>query len=104
MSTFISYASGDQICYQELKSTRYEEDRVGGEYIVTMNRAVNKEFIYEVFSANEVSYVEKITDRIFLIRLEIDPGLTDIQESYMQNNLIEAIQPNYKYEAMPTER
>jgi hypothetical protein len=102
--SFISCASKEKTNNQPPNFMEVDSELVKGEYIVTMNEAVNEEFLYEVFSANKVSYVEKITDRIFLIRLEIDPGPSEIYKKYLENDSIKTIQPNFKYEVEPTER
>lgn len=101
---FNSYASDEVVIKQQQRNTIYDDDRVEGEYVVTMKETTNEELLYELFSSNEVSYVEKITDRIFLIRLEIDPGPSEIYKSYLNHDNIEAIQPNFKYEVKPTDR
>ncbi len=75
-----------------------EEERVIGEYIITVKEGVNEQFLYELFSANSVSLVKNIHNYIYLIKIENDPGPTGIERLYLKNKYILKIQPNYKYE------
>ena len=101
---FNSYASDEVVIKQQQRNTIYDDDRVEGEYVVTLKKEANEELLYEVFSTNEVYYVRKITDRIFLIRIEVDPGPTEISRKYLENNYIETIQLNFIYKVESPER
>jgi len=75
-----------------------EEERVVGEYIVTVKEGIDEQFLYELFFENSILLVKNIHNNIYLIKIEDDPGPTEIKRLYLKNNNIDKIQPNYKYE------
>ena len=93
---FISCAGGDKSSHQEAKAPQGDEEAASGEYIVTLAKAGNEEILFEIFSPHEIKAVEKITDTIFLIQFETKSALSEMQ-SYLDNEKIEAIQPNFTY-------
>jgi hypothetical protein len=76
-----------------------EENRVPGEYLVTVKEGIGKEYLNKLFAANRVSAVEEISPKLFLVKIEDDPGPSQVYEEYLNDRNIEKIQPNYIYEA-----
>ncbi len=97
-------ASNDKKNSKKPKFEEFEEERVIGEYIVTVKEGIDEEFLYKLFSANAVLKVKKIHQNIFLVELENDPGPTEVYKLYLEDEDIENIQPNYKYHIEPPER
>lgn len=104
INVFISCASNDKKNSQKPKFEEFEDERVIGEYIVTVKEGIDEKFLYKLFSANAVLKVKKIHQNIFLVKLENDPGPTEIYKLYFEDEDIENIQPNYKYEIEPPGR
>ena len=94
-----SCASNEKKSNQKQQAQEFsEEERVIGEYIVTVKEGIDEQFLYELFSENSVSLVKNIHNNIYLIKIEDDPGPTEIERVYLKNNNIDKIQPNYEYE------
>jgi len=106
LSVFILFSCTSKNMKKESTNINREsyEDRVAGEYIVTLREGVAEDFLYSYFSRLSVLSVSKIHDTVFLIKVENDPGPDKIKEEYLDNDRILNIQPNYKYELKPPEK
>lgn len=85
------------------KSDIYREERVPGEYIVTLSGDVSDTLIRELFEEYAVTTIENLGRGRFLIRLEYDPGPQVIERIGAESPSVEHIQPNYIYQHKETD-
>jgi len=81
-----------------------ESGRVIGEYIIKVKEGITEDFLKSYFSSLYISAVKQIHGNIFLIKIENDPGPAKMKEEYVNNKQIIDIQPNYKYELIPSKK
>ena len=77
----------------------YGENRVLGEYIVTIRESGDEAIIRELFEANFVIKIEDLGlgRGRFLIKLEQDPGPEVINRKGLESPIVKRVQPNYIY-------
>jgi hypothetical protein len=88
---------------QEAETPPRYEEHVSGEYIVTLGSAKDGVLLQNILSPHKAVSIEKITDTVFLVRLERELTPSEIQ-AYLENGAIEAIQPNFIYRTETEER
>ncbi len=105
ITQFYSCAGNKTLLADKNNSQKYsEEDRVTGEYIITVEEGIDRDNIYGLFTDHTIVSLEKIKNNIFLIRLENDPGPEKIRNKYIGLDAIKDIQPNYKYSIDPPDK
>jgi hypothetical protein len=75
----------------------YGENRVLGEYIVTIDESGDEARIREFFEAYSVKKVKDLGRGRFLIKLEQDPGPEVIKRKGLESPFVKRVQPNYIY-------
>ncbi len=74
---------------------------VAGEYIITLEQGVGKEFIQKYFSDYEVVSIKPLKNigkNVYLMKVRRDPGFAEIQRKCKEApGKIKHIQPNYIY-------
>ncbi len=78
----------------------FNENRVPGEYIVTIDESGDEERIRELFEAYLVEKVKDLGRGRFLIKLEQDPGPEVVKRKGLESAFIKHVQPNYIYRPM----
>ena len=73
------------------------ENRVPGEYIVTIDESGDEARIRELFEAYFVIKIEDLRRGRFLIKLEQDPGPEVIKRKGLESPFVKRVQPNYIY-------
>jgi hypothetical protein len=76
------------------------ENRVPGQYIVTLKEGVGTELLQEVFAEFGIQSVKDLSSGRYLITLEKDPGPEVIIKQAATSSEIEHVQPNYIYRTM----
>lgn len=84
---------------QSLKKFNENQNRVHNEYIVTLYENGTIEDIIIAFKEFKIIEISNVGDHNFLIKLEIDPGLEEINIMAKGKKGIKAIQPNFIYKA-----
>lgn len=79
------------------QASMYGENRVLGEYIVTIRESGDEALIRELFEANFVIKIEDLGRGRFLIKLEQDPGPEVINRKGLESPFVKRVQPNYIY-------
>lgn len=104
--SFIFSCANSKKNYREESNTKMIKDRnrIVGEYVVTVKEGVGETYLYNLFLPNSISTINNIHENIYLIKLENDPGPTEIKRLFFDNGNILNIQPNYKYEIEPTKK
>ena len=84
-----------------IKPQSAAEDRVPGQYIITLKAGVAVEILQDVFAEFGLASVRDLAKGRYLITLEKDPGPEDITRHAATSSSIEYVQPNYVYRTMP---
>ena len=71
--------------------------RVAGEYIVTSQPGGDAALLRQLYAAYGVRDISDLGKNRFLIKLNQDPGLTDIERTGIESGKVKAVQPNYVY-------
>ncbi len=74
-------------------------DRVIGEYLVSLRPGVSPDLIRQVYKQYGVQSLKKIGSDLYLIKLETDPGVKEIQALITEQ--MRYVEPNQIYRAMP---
>ena len=77
------------------------ENRLGGQYIVTLKKGANSETLTSVFQQYGIKSIQEFSKGRYLIILEHDPGLDTIIKQAAASSEIDTVQPNYTYQAIP---
>jgi len=77
------------------------ENRVPGQYIVTLKESGRSETLTEVFKQYGIKSIQDLSRGRYLITLEQDPGPEEINKQAATASDIEQVQPNYLYRTMP---
>jgi hypothetical protein len=75
----------------------YGENRMPGEYIVSLDEGGNEALVRKLYEAYQVKNLEDLGRGRFLIKLENDPGPEVIERKGMESAHIKSVQPNYLY-------
>lgn len=71
---------------------------VAGQYLITVDESCNAQCIASLISKDyTIKEVKAISNTLFLVVFENDPGLEALVSKYVNISGIKAIQPNYKY-------
>ena len=89
-------ASGNKQKNQEAETLRTREEGLYEEFIVTLTTSGNGQILYGIFTDHVIVSIEEITDTVFIVRLEKETSLSELN-SYTENELIQALQPNFSY-------
>jgi hypothetical protein len=73
------------------------QQRVTGEYIVTLRQGADEAAVRELFSAFDVQELSTIGGQQRLLKVRKDPGSAVMQSKAAESPAIEAIQPNFIY-------
>jgi hypothetical protein len=92
-------AAASVLCACGNSASRAAENRVAGEYIVTLAPEGDAKTISDVFGRFDLRSVQPIGNGAFLVVLGDDPGLAAMQKLAAANAAIKAVQPNYHYRA-----
>lgn len=76
------------------------ENRVPGQYIITLKEGGNVETLHKVFTEFGVESIQDLSKDRYLITLEKDPGPEDITKQATTISDIKHVQPNYIYRTM----
>lgn len=74
-----------------------EQQRVAGEYIVTLRPRADEASVRALFSAFDLQEFSNIGGQRWLLKIRKDPGPAVIQSKAPESQVIEAIQPNFIY-------
>lgn len=74
-----------------------EQQRVIGEYIVTLRQGADQASVRDVFSAFGLQGLSHVGGQQWLLKVTKDPGTTVMQSKAAESSAIEAIQPNFIY-------
>lgn len=77
------------------------QDRVPGEYLVSVQKSGNEASIRKVFAQYSVRAVQKVSDNLFLLKIEKDPGPDVVKRKGERSNRIRSVQPNFVYRLDP---
>ena len=77
------------------------ENQLPGQYIVTLKEGANSETLTSVFQQYGIKSIQDLSKGRYLIKLEQDPGQDTITKQAAASSKIEAVQPNYTYQAVP---
>jgi len=77
------------------------ENRVSGQYLVTLKEGGSAETLTEVFKQYGIISIQDLSRGRYLITLEQDPGPEAIVSQAATASDIEQVQPNYLYRTMP---
>ena len=76
------------------------ENRVPGQYLVTLKEGGSSETLTEVFNQYGIKSIKSLAKDRYLITLEQDPGPEEIAKQAATSSEIESAQPNYIYRTM----
>jgi hypothetical protein len=76
------------------------ENRVPGQYIVTLRKGGSSETLTEVFNKYGIKSIKDLSKDRYLITLKQDPGPESITKQAATSSVIEYVQPNYIYRTM----
>ena len=77
------------------------QDKVRGEYLVTLSAGADVEVITSVYGQFGIQKMKNVGNNVVLVTLSEDPGQTRMDEIGAQESRIEAIQPNLVYRSQP---
>ena len=77
------------------------ENRLSGQYIVTLKEGTSAEILNEVFKQYGIKSIQDLSRGRYLITLEQDPGPEALANQAATVSDIEEVQPNYIYRTMP---
>jgi len=78
-----------------------KENRLVGQYIVTLKESGSSETLTEVFQQYGIKSIQELSRGLYLIILEQDPGPEALAKQAATSSDIEDVQPNYIYRTMP---
>ena len=78
-------------------ATMPPQDRVPGEYLVSVQKGGDNALIRNVFATYSVRDVQPVSDNLFLLKIDQDPGPDEIKRKAGESDRIRAVQPNYVY-------
>ena len=73
------------------------QDRVPGEYLVSVQKGGDEALIRKVFASYSVRDVQPVSDNLFLVKIDQDPGPEEIKRKAEESDRIRGVQPNYVY-------
>ena len=76
------------------------DNRVVGQYIVTMKEGRDSETLTEVFQQYGIKSIKDLSQGRYVITLEQDPGPEEISKQAASSSEIDHVQPNYIYRTM----
>lgn len=68
------------------------------EFVVTHKASVSEKQLRTLFKSVEPFSIVSSTPKMTVIRFSHEPGLENLEKIVESSNLIEAIQPNYRYQ------
>jgi hypothetical protein len=77
------------------------DNRVPGQYIVTLKKSGSSETLTRVFQQYGIKSIQDLSRGRYLITLEQDPGPEEMANQAATVSDIEEVQPNYIYRTMP---
>ena len=77
------------------------ENRMPGQYLVTLKEGRSSETLIEVFKQYGIKSIQNLSNGRYLITLDQDPGPEAIAKQTENSSEIEDVQPNYIYRTMP---
>jgi len=77
------------------------ENRMPGQYLVTLKEGRSSETLIEVFKQYGIKSIQNLSNGRYLITLDQDPGPEAIAKQTANSSEIEDVQPNYIYRTMP---
>jgi len=78
-----------------------QENRLPGQYLVTLKEGGGAETLTEVFKQYGIKSIQDLSKGRYLITLERDPGFETLVKQALTASDIDAVQPNYIYRKMP---
>ena len=78
-------------------ATMPPQDRVPGEYLVSVQKGGDDALLRNVFATYSVRDVQPVSDNLFLLKIDQDPGPDEIKRKAGESDRIRAVQPNYVY-------
>jgi hypothetical protein len=78
------------------------ENRIPGQYLVTLKEGGSPEKLTEVFNKYEIKSIQELSTGRYLITLDQDPGPQEVSKQAATSSNIEHVQPNYFYQTMPS--
>jgi len=78
-----------------------QENRLPGQYLVTLKEGGSAETLTEVFKQYGIKSIQDLSRGRYLITLEQDPGPEALVKQALTASDIAAVQPNYIYRKMP---
>ena len=72
-------------------------DRVAGEYVFTVHAGGDAAFLRQLYSEYGVRELTDLGMNLFLIRLNLDPGLDEIKSKGLESGKVKDVQPNFAY-------
>jgi len=84
-----------------IKTQPATENRVPGQYIVTLKESGRSETLIEVFKQYGIKSIQDLSRGRYLITLEQDPGPEAVASQAANASDIEQVQANYLYRTMP---
>ena len=77
------------------------ENRLPGQYIVTLKEGANADVLKQVFQSYGIKSMRDLSRGRYLVILEQDPGPEEMTKQTANSSEIEDVQPNYIYRTMP---
>ncbi len=77
------------------------EDRVPGEYLVTVRKGGDEALIRQLYAPYAVREVKSLGGDLFLVRLDQDPGPDAVRRKGLASDRIRDVQPNFVYRVGP---
>lgn len=90
----VNHHSGNK---DPVKIESQAENRMPGEYIVTLKDGGNLEVIQKAFSELGIESLQGLSNRRVLMKLKDDPGPEQVEKLGTAATGIESVQPNYIY-------
>ena len=78
------------------------ENRLPGQYIVTLKEGASVDVLTQVFQPYGIKSMRDLSRGRYLIILQRDPGPEEITKQAATSSVIEAVQPNFVYQTMPS--
>jgi hypothetical protein len=73
------------------------QDRVPGEYLVSVQKGGDEALIRRIFAPYSVRDVQPVSDDLFLLKVDQDPGPDAIKRKGEESDQIRSVQPNFVY-------
>lgn len=74
------------------------QDRVPGEYLVTVQKGGDEALIRKLFAPFSVKEVQSLGEGLFLLKIEKDPGPKALKKKGRESEQIRSVQPNFVYQ------